>query len=166
MITEFQQEILYQIMSEVFSADINNFNQEIEVVITKNRELLGPSSDYGFYFGKNWYSVRWASGRTTQSLHPDLYPKMIQLETRKKTMDDDWNIINQVFCRILSPFHTYQDIRDELPEVLVNLVPSLFEAYPRRREPVRSIQSDPMAVRQYEKVLNKIHSYVAMRYIL
>lgn len=166
MITEFQQEILSRILSEVFSADVKNFNKEIEAVVARNRELLGPTTDYGFYFGQNWYSVGWARGRTTQSLHPDLYPEMIRVEARKKKMDDDWKIMDQVLCRIIGPFHTYQDIRDELPEVLVSLVPTILGPYPRTREPASSIQSDPRALRQYQKVLDKIHSYVAMRYIL
>jgi hypothetical protein len=167
MINEFQQEILSRILSEVFSADMQDFNREIEAVVGKNRELLGPTTAaYGFYFGKNWYSVPWCRGRSAQSLHPDLYLEMIRVESRKKSVEDDWKIIDQVLCRIISPFHTYQDIRDELPEVLVSLVPSLLGAYPRTREPASSIQSDPRAIRQYERVLNKIHSYVAMRYIL
>jgi hypothetical protein len=166
MITEFQQEILSRIMIEVFSADLLNVNKEVASVIHKNRELLGPNTDDGFYFGENWYALPWVRGRKEQSLHPDLYPEMIRVEARKKTIGDDWKIIDQVLCRIISPFHTYQDIRDELPEVLVSLVPTLLGAYPRTREPASSIQSDPRALRQYEKVLHKIHSYVAMRYIL
>jgi hypothetical protein len=166
MIDKFQREILSRIMSEVFIADNFNIDAEITTIILKNRELLGPDTDVGFNFRESWYASNGIRRRSTQSLHPDLYPEMIRVEARMKTIGDDWKIIDQVLCRIISPFHTYQDIRDELPEVLVSLVPSIFGAYPRTREPASSIQSDARAIRQYEKVLNKIHAYAAMRYIL
>lgn len=166
MINEFQQEILSRIMTEVFSADLRSINAEITRIIRKNQDLLGPGTSAGFYFRENWYSLAEVRGRRDQSLHPELYPDMIRVETRQKTISDDWKIIDQVLCRIIGPFHTYQDMRDELPEVLVSLVPTIFGNYQRTRSPASSIQSDQRAVRQYEKVLDKIHSYVAMRYIL
>lgn len=166
MITEYQQEILSRIMSELFSADMENLGREIAAVISKNKELLGPGTADGFYFRDSWYALRGVRGRRDQSLHPDLYPDMIHVEARKKAMVDDFKVIDQVLCRIIHPFHTLQEVRDELPEVLVSLVPNLLGMFPRTRAPASSIQSDPRAIRQFERVLAKIHSYVAMRYIL
>lgn len=163
MTTEFQQEILSRILTEVFMADILNISKEVDTVIHKNRELLGPDTDDGFYFGENWYALSGIRGRRDQGLHPDLYPAMILVEARKKTIADDRKVMDQVLCRLIHPFHTRQDIRDEL---LVSLVPTILGIYPRTRAPASSIQSDPRALRQYEKVLAKIHTYVAMRYIL
>lgn len=163
--TPFQCQVLADVMTAIFEADSENIGKETAVIIAKNKELLGPDTSDGFWFRDEWYSCN-MRGRTTQSLHPDLYPEMIVLETRWKRMKDDYKIITQVLCRLIQHCHTWQDMRDELPEVLVSLVPPTWGACPRTREPAQSLQSDPRAFRQYEKVLDKIHSYVAMRYIL
>lgn len=162
----FQQSVLSLVVNQITEADTKQFQKEIDSLVTKNKELLGPDTADGFIYGDRWFTGSGVRGRANQSLHPSLVSTASRVMDHLKTVTDDQRIMTQVLGKLVESCHTMEDMRNELPEVVISLDPSMWMGLSRTREPAQSIRHDARAVRQYEKVLGKIHSYCAMRFLL
>lgn len=161
-----QQSILDMVISGIMYPDRKHFQTEIDSLVAQNKELLGPDTADGFIYGERWFAGSLMYGRANQSLHSSLVPTAERVLAHLKTMEDDSKVMSQVLGKLIESCTTVDAMRDELPEVIISLEPLMWSKLPRTRDPAQSIQSNPRAVRQYEKVLEKVHSYCAMRYLL
>lgn len=164
--TSTQQSILTMVVNSIMSTDRKHFQKEIDALISANKELLGPDTADGFIYGTKWFPGSMMYGQANQSLHSSLVPQAERLMTHLKNMDDNQKIMSQILGKLLESCPTMQDMRDELPEVIISLDPLMWSQLSRTRDPAQSIQSNPRALRQYQKVLDKVHTYCAMRYLL
>ena len=162
----YQQLVLSDVTTAIFTWERQFFQKEIEDVVARNIELLGPNTAYGFVFGDKWYASAKMVGRANQSLHQSLYPTMQRIVDHQRTVENDKQLIRQTLGRLITACSTRAEMRNELPEVVIEVDPMPWQFDQRTRDPAQSIKNNPLAYRQYEKVLAKIHQYAAMRYML
>jgi hypothetical protein len=93
-----------------------------------------------------------------------LVPRINQLLHINKMINFDMQMVGQSLTKLISPCLNPQDVRDALPECVINLL--TYYAWPTRtKPPAWPIQGNERDLRQYEKALVKIESYCAMRLI-
>ena len=82
-------------------------------------------------------------------------------EVNKVKSDKD--LIRQVLFKLIFQAGSKQEIRDALPECIVQLLPELKNYNRQQNDPAYLIRSDWRAVRDYEKALPKIELYAMTR---
>lgn len=162
----FQQQVLSDVIAAIFTWERKFYLKEIDAVIDQNIELLGPQTAYGFIYGDKWYASSKHIFRGNQSLHPNLYTTMARIVNHRTVVRNDEFIIRQVLGKLISACNTRAEMRNELPEICIDVEPSVWQFDKRTHEPAQSIKNNPLAMSQYERVLAKIHQYAAMRYML
>ncbi len=139
----------------------------VEVVNENARSSQNHINTQGFFFrGELFHKL--APGIPTRglafgSLSPELIPKMeIILKDRQEQAFQLTRIRNGLSL-VLTKCQDLQDIRDSLPNCLVDLIPDLAP-YPRAREEAFLIKDDYSKYRQYELIKPLIEFYCAMRF--
>lgn len=169
---KFQQSTLTTVVNDIMDAEYKHIQRQVDELVDKNKELLGPGTDDGFIYMEQWYARTGMVGRPNQGLHPDLYSTMQRIAAFTKVLDDDKKIITQVLGKLVVACDTLEEMRNELPECVISLHPPMWRnsytqiPYPRTRTAAQSIQNNPRELRQYEKILTKIGAYCAMRFLL
>jgi len=148
---------------KLFQPEIRHFHNQIDGLIEENDRLLGQRSDGFHYRGKNYGRGGMRVVRTP-SLDLQLAPKMSKLLAFQKSVEHDRHMIRQVIFKLLEPCQSLQQIRDALPESLVSLDP-LLASHQREQEPGWPLKDRPRDLRQFEKFVEKIETYSAMRYL-
>ena len=97
-------------------------------------------------------------------LHSSLCDEADMLIKDRTIVEDDKAFVRQAIFRLLEPCQDTQDIRDALPECLVDIV-RWQTSMVRTREAAFTIQNDPRALRDFEKMLPKIEVYTTARMI-
>lgn len=164
--TDLHAVVLNRVVLEIFRTEEEEQQREIDEVITQNQTLYGSGTDSGFWYRDRWYASRDRVGTSTQVLHEDLYPKMERLAAHIKRTENDRQIFRQVLGKLIHKCQNLQEIRDELPETIINLDPDMWYQYQRTGPEAQSIRDNPRDLRQYEKVLMKIRGYCALRLVL
>lgn len=152
------------LVKHLFAAEIRRLDgMLIELGKSNDRAIDGqPSAGFmykGDYFLRADYKNPPAHGER-KVLVPDLWDQMgkYQEETSKLLMDI--HKINQMTFRLVKGCNTAQDIRDALPECLVN-VSAEMRQLPRTNQEGWTILGDERAVRQFEKVKPLMEFYSA-----
>lgn len=164
--TQFQQAVLALVLEDIFRAEYTQQQKEVDELIAKNKELLGPDTDDGFWYMDRWFAGSNTRGLTTQGLHRDLDPTMQRLVHHMKRVQNDQQIISQVLAKLICTCTTKEEARNELPDTIIDLDQEYWADCPRTRPEALSIKDNPRDVRQYQKVLLKIRSYCALRFVL
>lgn len=155
--------LLNQIVAKIFEAEVNKHKEEITLLVDKNDNLLGRRTDGFNHLGDN-YGRNGTIVLNCPPLALELVPEISKLLQFKKAVEFDRQVIHQVLVKLIQPCHGIGDIRDTLPECVVQLHDWLRENYPHRtREPACSIQGNERDMRLYNKYLPKIETYCAMR---
>lgn len=79
-------------------------------------------------------------------------------------VSNDSQAIKQMMVLLLKPCTSLQEMRDALPETLTSMVPE-FRGLTRLNDVAFTIRDDVRAMRQFNKLLDKIDFYVATQFI-
>lgn len=151
----------------LFKAEERRLDRAILALNQENKRLQGAQID-GFLHAGQFFLPKGVSltlagpGQAKTALHKDLIGEMLHHLKDRSTVQEEREFISQTLYKLLNPCRTQQDIRDALPECLVNCIPELARL-PRQREAAFTIKDDPRALRQYEKILPKMEIYSAAR---
>lgn len=161
--------VIHAIVNKLFEAEERRLNAEIIRLNQQNKRLSETKVD-GFLYDGQLYMPKLGSitilsaNQTKVPLHNRLQGDMGKFVQDHKKVKDDRAIIIQTLFILLSPCVSKQDIRDALPECIVDCAEEL-QGLSRTREATWSIQNNPRAIRQYHKLLPKLEVYVAARLI-
>lgn len=157
--------VLDQIIKTLFAADDRRLTTWVDKLCKMHQEA-SRETVYGFLYAGVYYRPSNVTGPVPhkRALHPSLYSDMETFLKGKRAVDDDKAFIRQTLFSLLDPCNTRQEIRDALPECLVDCLPNLKELN-RQAEAAWSIQGNARALRQYEKILPKMEIYSAARLI-
>lgn len=163
--------IINQIIKTLFASEDRRLSSWIDRMCRRNREayrdtLPNANQLQGFIFNGVFYRPSDVQGPISgrKALHASLWSEMETLEKDKKIVATERDFVRQTLYALLDPCSTDQDIRDALPECLVDTLPQL-KRLERTRQPAFTIEGNARAVRQYEKMLPKIEVYAAARMI-
>ena len=153
------------LIKKLFEPEARRHQQQVNQLIEENDKLLGRYTQGFNYLGENYGRDGAIVGpTTTEVLSPLLAPRMVKLLQFCKNVEFDKQLITQIFVKLIQPCQSMEDLRDTLPECVVSL-DSYLPAMQRIREPAWSIANNPRDLRQYEKVLPRIETYCAMRFL-
>lgn len=158
--------VLQAILKPMEEAENRRLGRTLETINKKNRELLKAPSD-GFLYGGKFHLPKIptvtlpAAGKRSPldpSLWEDVEAYMLDIHTTK----NDLQFIRQILFKLLTPCSGWQDVRDTLPDFLVDTIPET-KTLPRLQKEAFTIQGDARAVRQFEQMKEKLALYRAGR---
>lgn len=159
-------ELIEALMNDLLGPEYRRFSNWIDQLCKRNQEARGDVST-GFLYEGRYYkpsNVHVTPEVKKYPLHVSLQSEMDVLIRDRAVIDIDSSLIKQSFFKLLYPCTDGQQLRDALPEMVVPLVPYL-QQYKRENLEAWTIQDDPRAMKQYNKVLSRIEMYVAARMI-
>jgi hypothetical protein len=164
--SEHSHEIIRGITSALFLPEDRRIQGWIDQIAQKNKEVIDVKDPLGFWYDGQYFRPSWiGQGKYAKAtLSESLHTEMDALVKDKKSIQDDKQYISQVLFSLIEPCSTYQDIRDTLPECLLDSVGNL-SSLSRTKEAAFTIQNDERALRQYREILPKIEAYCAARLI-
>jgi hypothetical protein len=161
-----QGHALETIIKPMEEAEKRRLDRTLEALNQKNRELTKSTSD-GFLYGGKFHLP--TGGTTTlaavghrASLDQTLWQDAEDYMSDIKTTKDDLQFIRQILFKMLAPCTGWQDIRDTLPDFLVDTLAET-KALSRTQKEGFTIQGDARALRQFEKLKEKLALYRAGR---
>jgi hypothetical protein len=159
---------------ELFLAEKRRLNGVI-FRLNKANKLLQKAQVDGFVYDGDYYlpktGTRTVSGGHAAKiqLHADLHEEIEGYIRDNRQVALDQVLIRQTFFQLINPCHTLQDVRDALPECVVDCTPAgacePLTGMSRLREAAWTIKDNPRAMRQYEKILPRMEVYSAARLI-
>jgi hypothetical protein len=158
-------QVLDRIIQTLFAAEERRLTNWVDRLCRMNQEARGEQT-IGFLHNGQFYRPSNVIGPvpTKRALHPSLYPDIEKFLNDRTKVDEDKSFIRQCLLHLLEPCNEPQDMRDALPDCLVDCYPQLHE-FQRSRAPAFTIQGNPRALRQYAKMLPLMEVYSAGRLI-
>jgi hypothetical protein len=142
--------------------DAHLANREMAIL---DRHILSGGSKDGFrHMGQICTRLVGPSRQrgTFDRLNSSLAAEMGCIQTARHKLDHEKARIKQALILVLRDTHSFQDMRDALPNCLRDLVPVL-KRLERTREEAYTLLDNPRAFSQYMSLREKIEFYVAAR---
>ena len=157
--------LIDNVIDSLFAADNRRLQAWVDRLCEKNQEARREPV-VGFLYGGVYYRPSNVIGAVPvkRAIDPSLYPQIDAFLADKRTIDDQKQLIRQGMFMVLDPCKSIDDIRDALPECLVDCLPNL-KTMPRHREAAFTIQDNPRACRQFAKILPIMEIYASARLI-
>ena len=148
------------IIETLFAAEKRRLQKWLNDIVTSNYEQHKLSQPVGFIYGGTYYRPDWqGTGRfPKRALHSSLWDIMDKWLADKAIINDDSQMISQALFGLMENCTTYQEVRDALPECLVNCIDWL-KTMTRTRDELWTIAHDPRRLRQYKKLIPRIEDY-------
>lgn len=156
-----------QILKELFAPDHRRLVAWVDKLCENNQEIVGKDV-HGFIYAGAFYRPSNVRGVITgrKSLHSSLAPKMEDFLRSKQIMEVEKTKLRQALFMLLEPCNDQQDIRDTLPECIVDCLPELRQHYPNRKKAVAfTIASNERAMKTFNRLLPKMEEYSVARMI-
>jgi hypothetical protein len=157
--------LIDEVIKVLFAADDRRLQAWIDRLCEKNQEARREPC-IGFLYGGRYFKPSNVTGlvKVKRSIDPSLYPQIDQLLADEKLIDKDKAFIRQGMFAVLDPCRDVQEIRDALPECLVDCLPNL-KTLSRHNEPGFTVQDNPRALRQFNKILPMMEVYATARMV-
>lgn len=151
------------LLNTLFEREEAFLTKRYNALIVQN-VALGGSTD-GFRHMGVIYSQLTGPGRQRGSygtLHRSLIPEVGTFLDDRKAIDNDKDRVKMALSLVLRDCQTFQDIRDALPNGVVDLIPEC-RGLVRTREQAFTLADNPRSYTQYMAIREKIEFYVASR---
>ncbi len=162
-------EIITTILEKIFQPEYRRLGNWIDQLCKQSREAYGDPDLIGFiYSGQVYKPVAAAEAKAAnhmikrRGLHPSLTENMEAYLQDLRVLTEDKAFISQSLFKVLDPCENNQDLRDALPNCVIDTLPSL-QGICRAREQAWTIVHDERALRQFNKILPRIEMYAAAR---
>ncbi|WP_290870386.1 hypothetical protein [Aquabacterium sp.] len=159
--------LIQAFIADLFVAEKRRLDKSIADLIRANNEIKGTQAAGFLYYGEYYTAEGFAvvAGRTAkENLHDSLNSKMEWHIKSAETVATDERLISQIIFRLLDPCQTLQEMRDTLPDCLVEVFPAL-KKLDRHNDVGITLRGDTRGSRQFDKLLPKIEFYAAARLI-
>lgn len=137
----------------------------IDRLVLLHTEITRTSVPGFLYRGIHYRHTQASKGKLELlSIHPSLYPEIEYHLANESATNVDLQVVRQVILSLVKDCTDAQDIRDALPNCLVQAVASpTLNALQRTRDPGWNMDPESRAYRQYLKYLPKMEFFAAAR---
>lgn len=159
--------VIDQIINTLFAPDNRRLQTWVDKLDGQNREARGDNQLLGFMYLGRYYRPSHVEGRDpmgVKPVDPTLYAQVDAYIADEKLVDEDKAFIRQGLYTLLDPCEDLHQVRDALPECLVDFLPELKE-FDRDRAECFTLEGNARATRQFEKVRPKLEAYAVARMI-
>lgn len=153
------------VLDILFEPEIRRLASIVDELDAANREIRGHTV-MGFMHNGQAYLPRAATVRPKQfpALAFTLTNRAAVWDKDRRQVGEDKQIIKQVLWLVTKDCTTMGDVRDALPESIIELVPSMANMQ-RSNEDGYPVKGDPKLYAQYLKIRDMIDVYWACRMI-
>lgn len=153
------------VLDILFEPEIRRLASIVDELDAANREIRGHTV-MGFMHNGKAYLPKAATTRPKHfpALAFTLTNRAAVWHTDEKQVGEDKQLIKQVLWLVTKDCSTLGDVRNALPESIVELVPSM-RSVQRTNEDGYTVKGDPKMYAQYLKIRDKIDVYWACRMI-
>jgi hypothetical protein len=153
------------IKNALFVAEDRRYEKQITDLHRSNQECMGQSLDGFMYEGTFYKPATSPFGKgIRRTLHLSLWDNMMAVLKDRKIVETDKQLIGQMLFKLLDPCFSHQDIRDAIPECIIDVCGQEITSLSRCRNPGFFL-NHPRDFRQYDEILPKIEFYSAARLI-
>ena len=159
--------VINVVMQKLFEPEKRRLNGVIIDLNRSNKELKALKVD-GFLYGGKLYmpsgvsTVALAANQAKSTLDVSLWNEMDRWVKDRKSIEDDVAMVRQMLFKLLKPCKTKREVRNALPECLVNLIQGLAANHPRHDTAGYTLEGDERSMRQFVKFLPKMELYSVM----
>jgi len=139
--------------------------ENVDKLIDANQALTG--NNLGFYYaGERFYDSRapYLAGNSFPDIHPSLERQAEILFEDKQKLEQDSHKIKQSLTVVFRKCRSQQDVRDVLPDTVVNAL-SLFRGMKRTRPEGFILEDGSYLKKQYERAMQIAEYYIINRLI-
>lgn len=157
--------VIDKIVNTLFEPDNRRLQNWIDKIDGQNREVCNDNTLLGFTYMGRYFRPSHLEGREPfgkKLINEQLVPTIEAFLSDERIVDDDKAMVRQGLSLILDPCKNMQEIRDALPECLVDFLPELKE-FERMTTECWTIEENPRARRQFDKVRPKLEAYAVAR---
>lgn len=152
--------VIGHLLLKLLEADERRLQKRIDEIIHMNSEgNKDPLAMNGFVYQELHYKKE---GQHYLAAYPNLqdhlHNEMLDFIADKDRVDLDRQKIKQILFKLLTDCKDSQDVRDVLPECLLQFLPG-FVNKERTRDPAYNLKNDPRGYSQYKSVLVRIEMY-------
>lgn len=151
------------IIKALFDREEANITKREQALMTKHTSL-GGSMD-GFRYRGVIYTMLTGAGRqrgTFTPLKSELVADMDLIRSDRDILNEDRDRIRQALFLVLKKAHSYQEIRDALPNCVKDVVPQIA-GLERTRPEAWTLADNPRSYTQYMKLREKLEFYAVSR---
>lgn len=155
------------LISGLVEADLTRLGYMLDNIVKQNdiKELITYGSF--IYLGDIYYGSNPLANTHHPRLHSDLYDDMNTYLEQCSTLINNCYLINQTIFRLLKGCTNYQEIRNALPDCLMNYDTKDYYRNLPRTEPLGSnIKGDAIAEAQLEKLLPLMDYYSGLHLMI
>lgn len=136
MTDQYQRDIGEYLIIHLFEPEQRQFQRQVDRLVDDNDALVGELNEGFNYLGTNYGRNGRQGFMKAAILDYKLIPRMKQLVDFQKQMGNEKQLITQMIYKLITPCQSGQDLRDALPECLVQLLSEMYKALPtRKRDP-------------------------------
>lgn len=160
--------VVWSLVKALISADSKLVHGEIDELINQNNLILN-AQHRGFCYNGLYYksSIGDSPVAILQDMGYDpvlskqLVSRVDKLADRWRQIETDRELLTRLFRDLTAPCRSIQDLRDALPECVIQFDPAL-QGMPRTREEAYTVRCDAALRLRYGMALERIHTYAAM----
>lgn len=130
--------------------------------IHDTNQMLQNTNVVGFMYQATMFHVdgqQPTAGATKIVLHPTLMDRMVEFVEKRKKTQRDMDMIRQCLITLFHSCTTYQDIRDVIPDCVLQFVPEVQNLSRTREAAFNLKDNNPTAYKHYLKILPKMEMY-------
>lgn len=159
--------LVSHLMDSIFEADQRRIDKISDALVDK----YAGSKDTGLTFnslrvmhsdrrkGKGGRPINWIQPP------PEASEEMENLKSDITRIKKDYAAIRQLFVQLVGGMQTLQDIRDSLPDEVVDLMNTHIKALPRTRPPAWVFEGDEKRQALYARLEPTIMRYIAAKFL-
>ena len=146
----------------LFTAETKRLAKTISDLIDKNQALYFVYLHGFTHAGEGFNREGLTGALQRKTLHIKLWDEMNLFLADRKHIENDKKDIQQLLFKLLDPCFSSQDIRDSIPDCVLDTLPSYIRDLQRARNPTFFLNHE-RDFRQYNKTLPKLEFYSAAR---
>lgn len=156
--------IIDHVVKVLFAADSRRLTAWIDRLCDRNQEVTRRPTQ-GFLYGGELYRRSTIVGDIAERrcIDPVLFVEIDEYLADKKKLERDKQQIRQGMMMVMEPCKTLEEIRDALPECLVDCIPELKAI--ERDKPAAYTLQDERSIRQFNKILPLMQIYSTARLV-
>lgn len=136
----------------------------IDRIVKLNQEADQTTNQGFLYRGlRYWHSSVPNGNIPMKALHDSLCHEIEDYLASELAVKNELQLVGQSLRALLQKCQSTQDVRDALPECLVQILDRKISSLPRERPEAWTLEPGSRAERQYRKILPRIEFFTAAR---
>lgn len=162
-----QQKVINELVRRLFEPDAQRLQKWIDKIDSENRAAQNDNNLMGYVYLGRYYRPSYVQGADpigVKLIHHTLAGQAEAYLRDEQLVESQKAMVRQGLVLLLEPCQSNQEMRDALPEGVVQLAPEL-KTLTRQRDEAWTLEDNPRGKRQFDKVRLFLDAYAMARMI-